>query len=381
MRGRKIATGNSTEFSEILPGKRAHNRKESQMKHQNEKNPTPVRMAVFSTKSWVSQTFNAVNEQFNFDITYLEARLCHQTVPLSGGFDAVCIFVNDELDAPVIDGLKANGVKLIALRCAGFNNVDVERAAQLGIGVVRVPAYSPYAVAEHTLGLILTLNRKYHKAYSRVRDGNFSLDGLLGFDLHDKTIGIIGTGKIGQIFSELVSGFGCRILAADKYPNQMLIDRGIEYVDLEELYRQSDIISLHCPLTHETYHMINEFAINAMKNGVMIVNTSRGKLVDTNAVISGLKKGKVGYLGLDVYEEEEALFFEDLSEKVIQDDLFVRLETFPNVLITAHQAFFTREAVMNIADTTFANIRQFIDDGTCENQVLPRLKPQPKSGA
>lgn len=367
----------------ILSMRGMRTRKEYSMTKQIKVKPKQtIKVAVFSTKSWVTSTFNDVNDEYKFELSYFESRLYHKTVALTKGFDAVCVFVNDELDAQVLEGIKAQGIKLIALRCAGFNNVDIEAAGHLGIGVVRVPAYSPYAVAEHTLGLILSLNRKYHKAYSRVRDGNFALDGLLGFDLHGKTIGIIGTGKIGQIFSELVSGFGCTIIAADKYPNQSLIDRGIEYVELQELYNRSDIISLHCPLTHETYHLVNEYAINAMKEGVMIVNTSRGKLVDTNAVIDGLKKGKVGYLGLDVYEEEEALFFEDLSEQVIQDDLFVRLQTFPNVLITAHQAFFTREAVMNIANTTFDNVKTYFDSGVLKNQVLPIVKaaktPNPK---
>jgi D-lactate dehydrogenase len=333
-----------------------------------------IKMAVFSTKNWVVDSFNVVNDRYKFELSYFESRMYKKTVPLAEGFDAVCVFVNDVLDAEVIEGLHKAGVKLIALRCAGFNNVDIEKAKELGMGVVRVPAYSPYAVAEHTLGLILSLNRKYHKAHSRVRDGNFALDGLLGFDLHGKTIGLIGTGKIGQIFSQLISGFGCRVIAYDKFPNKELKEKGVEYVDLQELYKQSDIISLHCPLTHETFHMINEYAIAAMKDGVMIVNTSRGPLVDTNAVIEGLKKGKVGYLGLDVYEEEEELFFEDLSETVIQDDQFVRLQTFPNVLITAHQAFFTKEAVLNISETTFSNVKEYLGKGTSENQVLPVVK-------
>jgi D-lactate dehydrogenase len=333
-----------------------------------------IKMAVFSTKNWVVDSFNVVNDRYKFELSYFESRMYKKTVPLAEGFDAVCVFVNDVLDAEVIEGLHKAGVKLIALRCAGFNNVDIEKAKELGMGVVRVPAYSPYAVAEHTLGLILSLNRKYHKAHSRVRDGNFALDGLLGFDLHGKTIGLIGTGKIGQIFSQLISGFGCRVIAYDKFPNKELKEKGMEYVDLQELYKQSDIISLHCPLTHETFHMINEYAIAAMKDGVMIVNTSRGPLVDTNAVIEGLKKGKVGYLGLDVYEEEEELFFEDLSETVIQDDQFVRLQTFPNVLITAHQAFFTKEAVLNISETTFSNVKEYLGKGTSENQVLPVVK-------
>ncbi len=333
-----------------------------------------IKLAVFSSKNWVTTSFDAVNRKFNFEIAYFEARFDHKTALLAAGADAICVFVNDKVDAPALEILKDQGVKLVALRCAGFNNVDIEKAKALGIGVVRVPAYSPYAVAEHTLGLILALNRKLHKAYSRVRDGNFALDGLLGFDIHNKTIGVVGTGKIGQIFCKLMQGFGTRILAFDKFPNQEMQDMGVEYVDLQTLYQQSDIISLHCPLTYETYHMINDYAIASMKPGVMIVNTSRGPLIDTNAVIEGLKKGKVGYLALDVYEEEEALFFEDLSEKVIQDDQFVRLETFPNVLITAHQAFFTKEAIQNISDTTFKNIKDFLQNNESENQVLPPEK-------
>lgn len=329
-----------------------------------------IRVAVFSTKKWVTDSFDLINDKFKYEVSYFESRMYKKTIPLAEGFDVVCVFVNDVLDSEVLEGLKNIGVKLIALRCAGFNNVDIDKAKEIGMGVVRVPAYSPYAVAEHTLGMILSLNRKFHKAYPRIRDGNFALDGLLGFDIHGKTIGLIGTGRIGQIFSQIISGFGCKVIAYDKFPNKELQERGVEYVELQDLYRQSDIISLHCPLTHETFHMINEYAIAAMKDGVMIVNTSRGPLVDTNAVIDGLKRGKVGYLGLDVYEEEEELFFEDLSEKVIQDDQFVRLQTFPNVLITAHQAFFTREAVLNISQTTFENIQDYIQKGSSNNEVL-----------
>jgi len=333
-----------------------------------------IRIAVFSTKTWVSTAFDEVNKKFGFELSYFESRMYRKTAPLASGVEVVCVFVNDKVDSDVLDKLKSQGVKLIALRCAGFNNVDLEKAKELGIGVVRVPAYSPYAVAEHTVGLILTLNRKFHKSYARVRDGNFALDGLLGFDIHNKTIGVIGTGKIGQVFCRIMRGFHCRILAYDKFPNKDLLAYGVEYVELSELYSESDIISMHCPLTYETYHKINEYAINSMKHGVMIINTSRGPLIDTNAVIEGLKKGKVGYLGLDVYEEEEALFFEDLSEKVIQDDMFVRLETFPNVLITAHQAFFTNEAVHNISETTFENIKEYFETGKSANQVLPAVK-------
>lgn len=328
-----------------------------------------TKLAVFSTKKWVTNSFDPLKELYNIQITYFEAGLNRKTASLAKGHDAVCVFVNDIVDAEALVQLKEAGVKLVALRAAGFNNVDIDKARELSIGVVRVPAYSPYAVAEHAVGLLMTLNRKYHKAYPRVRDGNFALEGLLGFDLYQKTVGVIGTGKIGQIFADIMQGFQCKVIAFDKFPNSKLKDKGIEYVELEELYRQSDIISLHCPLTYETYHMINEMAINSMKEGVTIINTSRGKLVDSTAVIEGLKKGKVGLLGLDVYEEEEKLFFEDLSEAVIQDDVFVRLQTFPNVLITAHQAFFTKEAVGNIAETTFLNVQEFFEKGSCENEV------------
>lgn len=329
------------------------------------------KIAVFSTKKWVIDSFTQINKDFQFELNFFESRMYEKTTPLAKGYDAICVFVNDSVHAPVLEMLNENGVKLVALRCAGFNNVDVNKATDLGMGVVRVPAYSPFAVAEHTLGLILTLNRKFHKAFSRVRDGNFALDGLLGFDLNKKTVGVIGTGKIGQIFIDLIRGFNCEVLAYDKFPNKDLEAKGVKYVELQELYAKSDVISLHCPLTHETYHIINEYAINAMKPNVMIVNTSRGKLIDTAAVIDGLKSGKVGYVGLDVYEEEEALFFEDLSESVIHDDQFVRLQTFPNVLITAHQAFFTKEAINNIAQTTFENVKEYFEKGECLNEVKP----------
>ncbi|AHC16245.1 2-hydroxyacid dehydrogenase [Salinispira pacifica] len=330
-----------------------------------------MKIAVFSTKNWVRQSFDGANEAGSFQFTYLEARLDMNTVSLAAGHDAVCVFVNDVLDAPVIKELKNLGVETIALRCAGFNNVDLKTAHEEGLHVVRVPAYSPYAIAEHALGLILALNRRYHRAYNRIREGNFALDGLLGFDIHGKTIGVIGTGKIGQIFCRMMKGFNCRILAYDKYPNDELKAEGVEYTSLEKLYEQSDIISLHCPLTHETYHIINEYAIKSMKSGVTVINTSRGPLIDSNAVINGLKSGQIGYLGLDVYEEEGDLFFEDLSDQVIQDDTFVRLQTFPNVLITAHQAFFTKEAVDNIAETTLNNLKEIEEKGESGNSVVP----------
>jgi D-lactate dehydrogenase len=334
-----------------------------------------MKTAVFSTQGWVRDSFDHANQgsgssDSSHELTYFEPRLGPETVPLAADHQAVCAFVNDELSAEVLDGLAELGVRLIAMRCAGVNNVDVKHAGELGIGVARVPAYSPYAVAEHALGMILSLNRRFHRAYSRVRDGNFALGGLLGFDMHGKTIGVIGTGKIGGTFARLLAGFGMTVLGYDKYPNeQWAAEHSVRYVELVELYRESDIISLHCPLTPETHHLINDSAIAEMKPGIMIINTSRGPLIDTDAVIDGLKSGKIGNLGLDVYEEESSLFYADLSDQVIQDDTFMRLLTFPNVLITAHQAFFTREAISNIATTTLANISEFENSGRSRNQV------------
>jgi D-lactate dehydrogenase len=271
----------------------------------------------------------------------------------------VCAFVNDDLHDPVLTALHASGVRLIALRSAGFNHVDVPKAFALGMTVARVPAYSPHAVAEHAVAMMLSLNRKMHRAHARVREGNFALDGLLGFDMHGRTVGIVGTGKIGAVVARILTGFGCRILAYDVAINRECTELGVHYRSLEELWAQSDIVSLHAPLTGDTRHMIDAAAIAQMKPGVMIVNTSRGALVDAAALIEGLKSGHVGYLGLDVYEEEEQLFFRDLSAQVIQDDVFARLLTFPNVLITAHQGFFTREALRAISETTLANVSAF----------------------
>ncbi len=328
-----------------------------------------MNIAVFSTKRWVREFFDIVNQEYEFDLHYLEARLNADTARLAEGSDVVCIFVNDNADAAVLEVLAGVGVKMIALRCAGFNNVDLKTAERLGITVARVPAYSPYAVAEHAVALILGLNRRLYRSYNRVREGNFALDGLLGVDLHGRTVGIIGTGKIGGIFAGIMAGFGMRVLAYDRYPRDDLKEQGVTYVSLEDLYGESDIVSLHCPLTHETYHIINDYAINSMKRGAMVINTSRGALIDTNAVIEGLKAGRIGSMALDVYEEEADLFFEDLSDQVIQDDTFVRLLTFPNVLITAHQAFFTRDAVVNISRTTFHNIAEWRDIQGCENCI------------
>lgn len=331
-----------------------------------------MKVAIFSTKPYDQKFLSAANEAYRHELRFLEPRLNLDTYTLADDCPAVCAFVNDELSAGVLIRLAKQGVKLIALRSAGFNNVDLTAAAELGLTVVRVPAYSPYAVAEHTLGLMLALNRKIHRAYNRVRDGNFNLEGFVGFDLRNKVVGIIGTGKIGRITMQILKGIGCNILAYDPYPNDEAKQLGT-YVDLPTLFRESDIVSLHCPLTPETYHIINSRALAQMKQGVMIINTSRGALIDTHAVIEAIKTGQVGYLGLDVYEEEGDLFFEDLSDRVIQDDTFSRLLTFPNVLITGHQAFFTEEALHNIADTTLSNISQFEQTGTSDNIVTTDL--------
>lgn len=315
-----------------------------------------MRVAFFSTKSHDQFFFDRANP--GHELSYFEARLSAGTAPLAAGFPALCAFVNDQLDAEVLGLVAAGGTRLIALRSAGFNHVDLAAARKLGLTVVRVPAYSPHAVAEHAVALILALNRKIYRAYNRVREGNFAIEGLLGFDLHGRTVGIIGTGKIGLCFARIMAGFGCELIAHDPYPSAEA-ERLVRYVSRHELAARSDIISLHCPLTPETHHIIDDKAIAAMKRGVMIINTSRGALVDTRAVIAGLKTGQIGYLGLDVYEEEGDLFFQDLSDKVIQDDLFSRLLTFPNVVITGHQGFFTEEAVRNIAETTLQNITAF----------------------
>jgi len=317
-----------------------------------------MRIAVFSTKPYDRTFLDQANQVHEHQLVYLDARLTVETAALASGFSGVCVFVNDKLDREVLQLLHANGTRLIALRSAGFNNVDLPEAERLEMTVVRVPAYSPHAVAEHAVALILSLNRMTFRAYNRVREGNFSLDGLLGFDLYGKTVGVIGTGKIGLIFADIMRGFGCRVLAHDPFPSADA-KAFVTYVPLGQLFEEADIISLHCPLTPETHHLIDDAAIAQMKQGVMLVNTGRGRVVDTRAVIDGLKSGKIGRLGLDVYEEEENLFFQDLSQRVISDDQFMRLTTFPNVLITGHQAFFTAEALTNIAETTLANISAF----------------------
>lgn len=328
-----------------------------------------MKVSIFSTKSYDRQFFTAANAQYQHELTFLEPRLDRQTALLAKDAIAVCVFVNDEVDQATIEVLANLNVRLLALRSAGYNHVDVQAAKNLGIKLVRVPAYSPYAVAEHTVGLILTLNRKLHRAYNRVREGNFSLEGLLGFDLHDRTIGIIGTGRIGSIFAKIMTGFGCKVLAYDLYHNPECEAIAVEYVDLPQLLSQSDIISLHCPLSPETHHLINEEAIAQMKPHAMLINTSRGALIDTDAVITALKSSQIGALGLDVYEQESKLFFEDHSDRILQDDTFARLMTFPNVMITGHQAFFTEDAMRAIAEVTLANITQIEQEQTCENEI------------
>ena len=328
------------------------------------------KIAFFGAKPYDIASFDKVNEKYNYDIRYYKGHLNPNNVVLTQDTDVVCIFVNDTADAAVIDAMVDNGVKLLALRCAGFNNVDL-KAAKGKLPVVRVPAYSPYAVAEYSLALMLSLNRKIHRAYWRTRDGNFSLNGLMGFDMHGKTIGIIGTGKIAKILIRLLKGFGMRILAYDLYPDMKFAEEeGISYVSLDELYRESDIISLHCPLTDQTKYMIDKDSIDKMKEGVMIINTGRGLLINTNDLIEGLKEKKIAAAGLDVYEEEGEYFYEDKSDKIIDDDVLARLLSFNNVIVTSHQAFFTKEALHNIAETTLQNIEDFRCHRPLVNEVI-----------
>ncbi len=327
-------------------------------------------IAFFGTKPYDEQSFTKVNEKFGFEIKYFKGHLNKNNVMLTQGSNAVCIFVNDTADADVIREMAHNGVKLLALRCAGYNNVDLAAAQTYGITVVRVPAYSPYAVAEYTVALMLSLNRKIPRASWRTRDGNFSLHGLMGFDMHGKTAGIIGTGKIAKILIQILRGFGMNILAYDLYPDHNFArEHQVVYTTLDELYHSSDIISLHCPLTDATKYLINDYSISKMKDGVMIINTGRGQLIHTNALIEGLKTKKIGYAGLDVYEEESQYFYEDQSDKIIDDDTLARLLSFPNVIVTSHQAFFTKEAMHNIATTTLENIKYFTEGKVLENEV------------
>ena len=336
-----------------------------------------MKIAIYSSKPYERPFLDTANTGAEHDLVYLDARLCAATTDLARGAPAVSIFVGDDASAQVLRALHGGGTRFLALRSAGFNHVDVAEADRLGLTIARVPAYSPYAVAEHAVGLMLTLNRKFHRAYARVREQNFALDGLMGFDMHGKTAGVIGTGKIGEAACAILRGFGCRVLAFDPVKNPACEAIGVDYVPLADLYAASDIITLHCPLTPQTKHLVSAAALAVMKPGVMLINTSRGAVVDTRALIAALKRGRVGSVGLDVYEEEGDLFFKDLSAEVIQDDVFVRLSTFPNVLITAHQGFFTREACEAIATTTINNATLFERAGAAgvpeANRVSTRL--------
>ncbi len=318
-----------------------------------------MRTAIFSCRAFERPFLEAANGEAGHDLLLLEAALSERTVGLAEGCGAVGLFVGDDASAGTLKKLAGMGVKLLALRSAGFNHVDIRAAYDLGMTVLRVPAYSPYSVGEHAVGLMMTLNRKFHRAFNRTREQNFSLEGLMGFDMHGKTVGIVGTGKIGEVVCSIVRGFGCRVLAFDIERNPACEKLGATYVELDELLRSSDIITLHCPLNPKTHHLIDERALGLMREGAMLINTSRGGVIDTKALIGALKKGRLGSVGLDVYEEEGDLFFRDLSSTAIQDDVFVRLLTFPNVLITAHQGFFTREACEGIARTTIENLTGF----------------------
>lgn len=328
-----------------------------------------MRVAVFNTKSYDREFLSAANDAGRHALTFLEPNLTSQTAKLAEGYSAVCVFVNDVLDAGVLATLAAGGVRLVALRCAGYNNVDLAAAARLGICVIRVPAYSPYAVAEHTVGLMLALNRKLHKAYNRVREGNFSLEGLLGFDFHGRTFGVVGTGQIGVCTARILAGFGVKLIGYDVRENAEFTALGGRYAPLDDLLAAADVVSLHCPLTPQTHHLINAERLAQMRPGVMLINTGRGALVDTPAVIEALKRGKLGSLGIDVYEEEGELFFRDLSSRPILDDVFMRLLTFPNVLVTGHQAFFTREALASIARQTLTGLDEFERGAKPANEV------------
>ncbi|MFQ1023877.1 2-hydroxyacid dehydrogenase [Avibacterium paragallinarum] len=330
-----------------------------------------MKIAVYSTKNYDRKYFELVNVKYGFDLEFFDFMLNESTAKMAEHCDVVCIFVNDDGSRKVLEKLAALGIKMVALRCAGFNNVDLKAAQDLGIKVVRVPAYSPEAVAEHTVGLMLTLNRKIHRAYQRTREANFSLEGLAGFNMHGRTVGVIGTGKIGIAVMRILKGFGMHILAYDPFKNPVAEELGAEYVSLDELYARSQIITLHCPATPENYHLLNRDAFAKMRDGVMIINTSRGTLIDTQAAIDALKQRKIGALGMDVYENERDLFFEDKSNEVIQDDVFRRLSSCHNVLLTGHQAFLTEEALTSISSVTLENIYSLKTGKPCPNLVLP----------
>ncbi len=331
-----------------------------------------MKIAFFDTKPYDLPSFERYGKEAGIRFKFFETKLTEDTAELAKGYDGVCVFVNDTVNAPVIDRLCEMGVRVIALRCAGFNNVDMKYAYGK-IHVLRVPAYSPYAVAEHTMAMLLTSIRRIHKAYIRTRDFNFSLNGMTGFDLHGKTVGVIGTGRIGRVFIDICRGFGMRVLAYDKYPAAGL-DNGdtIRYVSLDELFASSDIISLHCPLTEETYHMVNASSLEKCKKGVVLLNTSRGALVDAEALLAAIKARQVGAACLDVYEEESELFFEDFSGHILEDDTLARLISMPNVIVSSHQAFLTEEALANIAETTVKNLTDFFKVGQCQNELCYR---------
>lgn len=334
-----------------------------------------MKIALFDVHRYERDAFLEANSHRRHELTFLEPRLTAHTAPLAEGFDAVCAFVNDHLDAAALEELQRVGVRLIALRSAGFNHVDVEAAERLGLPVVRVPEYSPHAVAEHAVALLMTLNRKTHRAFARVREANFSLEGLVGFDLHGKTVGIVGTGRIGAVMVRIMHGFGCRLLAWDIAPNEGLAEEfGVAYVPLPELLAEADVLSLHVPLTPETHHLIDAAALTQMKPNALIINTGRGALIDTRALVEALKRGDIGGAGLDVYEEEEGVFFTDLSGQVLQDDVLARLLTFPNILITSHQGFLTREALAAIARTTLDNVTAFEEGAPLTNAVTTRRR-------
>lgn len=328
-----------------------------------------IKIAFFDSKEYDQKFFNEYNKKYQYEITYIESKLSSKTASLAKGYDVVCVFVNDVVDQEVIKILKECGVQLIALRCAGFNNVDMEHMEE-GIKVVRVPAYSPYAVAEHAVALLLSMNRKIPKAYQRTRKYNFTLNGLLGFDIHGKTVGVIGTGKIGKVFAQIMKGFGANIIAYDVYPDEASANEiGFKYVTLEELLKTSDIVSLHCPLTPETNKILNKDTMSMMKDGVYIINTSRGKLIDADALIDRLGEGKIGGVGLDVYQDEEEFFMNDRSNCYMRDKNLSTLLTMPNVIITSHQAFFTKEALQKIASDTCQNIKDIFETGNCVNEL------------
>ncbi|MBR2801492.1 MAG: 2-hydroxyacid dehydrogenase [Erysipelotrichaceae bacterium] len=327
-----------------------------------------IKVAFFDAKDYDIASFQAADTNKEFEYRFFETRLDENTVKLAEGADAVCVFVNDDINESVIDALVSYGIRLLALRCAGYNNVDIEYAYQK-LHVVRVPAYSPYAVAEHAMALLLTSIRRIHKSYIRTRDFNFSLSGLTGFDLHGKTVGVIGTGKIGKVFIDICRGFGMKVLAYDKYPAK---DSDIRYVSLEEIWKEADILSFHCPLTPETRHIVNADTISRMKTGVVLINTSRGALIDTEALLNGIRERKIGAACLDVYEEESDIFFQDRSGHILDDEILARLISMPNVIVTSHQAFLTKEALANISDTTLSNIRDILNTGKCVNELCYR---------